>query len=60
MKRLLVLALGGALLIGAVGLVIATAEQSQGPAFVGTDQPITEDQIPQKLQSNGRSGCICR
>jgi hypothetical protein len=59
MKRLLVLALGG-LLIVAVGLVIATAEQSQGPAFIGTGQPITEDQVPHKLQSNGWSGCICR
>jgi hypothetical protein len=54
MNRLLVLALGGGLLIGAAGLVIATAEQDRGP-FIGTGQPVTEDQVRQKLQSDGWS-----
>jgi len=55
MNRVLVLALGGGLLIGAVGLVIATAEQNQGAQFIGTGQPISEDQVRQKLQSDGWS-----
>jgi hypothetical protein len=60
MNRLLLLALGGGLLIGAVGLVIATAEQNQGPAFIGTGQPVTEDQVRQKLESEGWSGVRIR
>ena len=55
MNRLLVWAVTGALLIGAAGVLIATAEQSKGPVFIAGDQPVTEDQVRQKLQSEGYS-----
>ena len=45
--------MGGALLVGVAGVLIATAEQSQGPVFIAGDQPVTEDQIRQELQSEG-------
>jgi hypothetical protein len=54
-RRVLVWAIGGALLVGVSGVLIATAEQSQGPVFIAGDQPVTEDQIRQKLQSEGYS-----
>lgn len=53
MKRLLVWTIGGALLVGATGLVIVMAEPSKGPVFIAGDQPVTEDQVRQKLQSDG-------
>jgi hypothetical protein len=53
MNRLLVWTLGGALLIGATGLAIVTAEPTKGPPFIAGDQPVTEDQVRQKLQSVG-------
>ncbi len=55
MNRLLVLATGGGLFIGAAGLLFATAQQDQGPALIGAGQPVTEDQVRQKLQSDGWS-----
>ncbi len=55
MNRLLVLAIGGGLFIGAAGLLFATAQQDQGPALIGGGQPVTEDQVRQKLQSDGWS-----
>ena len=55
MNRVLVLAIGAGLFIGAAGLIFATAEQEKGPVLVGAGQPVTEDQVWQKLQSDGWS-----
>jgi hypothetical protein len=62
-RRLLVWVIGGVLLVGATGgliataegRLIATAEQSRGSVFIAGDQPVTEDQIRQKMQSEGWS-----
>ena len=54
-RRLLVGAIGGVLLVGAAGVLVATAERSKGPVFIPGDQPVSEDQIRQKLQSEGYS-----
>jgi hypothetical protein len=48
-EGLLIWVVGVALLVGATGLLIATAEQSKGPVFIAGDQPMTEDQVRQKL-----------
>ena len=34
---------------------LVTAEPSKGPVFIAGDQPVTEDQVRQKLQSDGWS-----
>ena len=44
---------GGVLLAAVTGLVIATTEEARGPAFIAGDQPVTEDQIKQKLTADG-------
>jgi hypothetical protein len=54
-RRLLVSLIGGTALVAATGALIAMAEQSKGPVFIAGDQPVTEDQILQKLQSEGYS-----
>ena len=54
-RRLLIWGIGGALLVGATGVLIATAEQSKGPVFIAGNQPVTEDQVRQRLQSEGYS-----
>jgi hypothetical protein len=54
-RRVLYWVTGGVLLVGVTGVLIATAEQSQGPVFIAGDQPVTEDQIRQKLQTEGYS-----
>jgi len=49
-------AIGGAFLITAVtGLAMVMAEPDRGPVFIAGDQPVTEDQVRQKLQSDGWS-----
>lgn len=49
-------AIGGGFLITAVtGLVMLMAEPGRGPVFIAGDQPVTEDQVRQKLQSDGWS-----
>jgi Peptidase propeptide and YPEB domain len=53
MNRVLVWSLGGVLLIGATGLAIVMAEPTKGPALIAGNQPVTEDQVRQKLQSDG-------
>jgi hypothetical protein len=55
MKRIAVLAVGCGLLLGATGLVIATAERQEGPVFIPGGGPVSEDQIRQKLQADGWS-----
>jgi len=44
----------GAALLGATGVLIATA-QPRGAVFIAGDKPVTEDQIREKLQSEGYS-----
>lgn len=53
MYRALVGGLIGALLGGGVGVLIATAEEVQGPVFVASNSTVTEDQVREKLQSEG-------
>jgi hypothetical protein len=55
MDRRLMLAGGGLLLLGIVGIAMVTAEPSRGPVFIAGDQPVNEDQVRQKLQSDGWS-----
>jgi hypothetical protein len=55
MKRLLVLSIGGALAIGAAGLLVVNAQQREGAIFITGDQPVTEDQVRAKLQTDGWS-----
>ena len=55
MKRTLLWISAGRLMIAATGLGIVMAAQSQGPAFIPGDQPVTEQQVQQKLQSDGWS-----
>ena len=55
MNRRLVMALiGGTGLIAVTGVVIATA-QPRGAVFIAGDQPVTEAQVREKLQSEGYS-----
>ena len=56
--RLLVALIGGTALIAATGVLIATAEQPKGPVFIAGDQPVTEDLVRQKLQSDGYSNVL--
>ena len=53
MKRLLAWTVGGALLVATTGLVIVTAEPTGGPPFIVGGKPVTEDQVRQKLLSDG-------
>jgi hypothetical protein len=55
MNQKLILAATGLLLMGITGIVMVTAEPGQGPALIAGDQPVTEDQVRQKLQSDGWS-----
>ena len=54
-RRLLVWVIGGVLLVGAAGVLIATADRNRAAVFIAGDQPVTEDQVRQKLQSEGYS-----
>ena len=55
MNRALMWGIGGGLVIAAIGLVILMAEPGKGPVFIAGDGPVTEDQVRQKLQSEGWS-----
>ena len=55
MDRRWILAGGGLLLLGIVGIAVVTAEPNKGPVFITGDQPVSEDQVRQKLQSDGWS-----
>ncbi|WP_050423316.1 hypothetical protein [Bradyrhizobium tropiciagri] len=55
MDRRWILAGGGLLLLGLASVAVVTAEPGKGPAFIAGDQPVTEDQVRQKLQSDGWS-----
>ena len=55
MNRLIASVIGGALLAGSVGLMIANAQQAPGPAFIAGDRPVTAEQVREKLQTDGWS-----
>jgi len=55
MNRAVVWIIVGAVIIGAAGAIIATAEQTKGPPLIAGDQPVNEQQVRQKLQSDGWS-----
>jgi hypothetical protein len=55
MDRRWILGGGGLLLLGIAGIAVVTAEPSKGPVFIAGDQPVSEDQVRQKLQSDGWS-----
>jgi hypothetical protein len=52
-RRLLIWTFGGAAVFGAAGALIATSEARRGEVFIAGDRPVTEDQVRQKLQSEG-------
>ena len=54
-RRLFVWVVGGACLVGGTGVLIAASDRSNGPVFIAGDQPVTEEQVRQKLQSEGYS-----
>jgi len=54
MKRIFVIAAGGALLAGATGLMIANA-QSPGRVLIAGDRPVTAEQVTEKLRADGWS-----
>lgn len=58
MNRLIVWVVGGALLAAAAGLMIANAQQSSAPVLIAGDQPVTAEQVREKLQSDGWSNVI--
>ena len=58
MNRLIAYAIGAALLVAAAGFMIANAQQSSAPAFIAGDQPVTTEQVQEKLQSDGWSNVI--
>ena len=53
-RRIAAALMGSAILLGATGILIATAEP-RGAVFIAGDKPVTEDQIREKLQSDGYS-----
>jgi hypothetical protein len=53
--RLFATLIGAAALLATTGTLIATAEPMKGPVFIAGDQPVTEDLVRQKLQSEGYS-----
>jgi len=52
--RLVAALMGGTALVAAAGVMIATA-QPRGAVFIAGDQPVTEAQVREKLQSEGYS-----
>jgi len=57
MNRKLIWAGSGLLLLGLIGVAMVTAEPegAKGPVFIAGDKPVSEDQVRQKLQSDGWS-----
>jgi hypothetical protein len=58
MKRLIACVIGVALLVGSVDLMIASAQQAPGPAFIAGDHPVTAEQVLEKLQTDGWSNVV--
>jgi len=55
MTRRMLWAITGLVLAGITGIAMVTAGPSQGPKVIAGDQPVTEDQVRAKLQSDGWS-----
>ena len=56
MNRKLMWVVGaGGFVIAATGLAIVMAEPTMGPPFIPGDQPVTENQVREKLQADGWS-----
>ena len=56
MKRAIIWSIaGGLLLAAAAALVIAAPERDRGPVFIEGSRPVTEEQVRQKLVSDGWS-----
>ncbi len=51
-RRLAAVLIGIAALVAAAGVLIAT-KQPRGAVFIAGDQPVTEAQVREKLQSDG-------
>src|SRR5262245_9829740 len=58
MNRLITWVLGGALLAASAGLMIANAQPSPAPVLLAGDQPVTAEQVREKLQSDGWSNIV--
>lgn len=56
MNRLIIWVLGGGLL--AAGFMIANAQQPSAPVLIAGDQPVTAEQVREKLQSEGWSNIV--
>jgi hypothetical protein len=54
-QKLWTIGIGGVLLAGGIGLAMVMAEPTKGPVFIAGDKPVTQDQVRQKLQSEGWS-----
>jgi hypothetical protein len=52
-RRLLTTLVGGTAVLAAIGVWIATAAPTRGPVFIAGDQPVTEEQVRQKLEADG-------
>lgn len=55
MNRKLIPIGGAVVLAAATGLAFVMVQPTKGPAFIPGDRPVTEDQVRQKLQSEGWS-----
>jgi hypothetical protein len=53
-RRVFFALIGGTTLVAAAGVLIATA-QPRGAVFIAGDQPVSEAQVRDKLQSDGYS-----
>jgi hypothetical protein len=53
-RRFVVALIGGTALVAATGVLVATA-QPRGAVFIAGDQPVTDAQVRDKLQSDGYS-----
>jgi hypothetical protein len=54
-KLMWTISAGGVLLVGVMALVMTMAEPTRGRVLIAGDKPVTEDQVRQKLQSEGWS-----
>jgi len=57
MTRLVVCLVGGALLTGSAGLMIARAQQP-GPVLIAGVRPVTAEQVEAKLKADGWSNVV--
>jgi len=55
MNRMILWTAAGGFVAAATGLAIVMAQPNKGPAFISGDQPVSEEQVRQKLQSEGWS-----